>query len=147
MKETACDRFDDWGKCLSEAGKLTCRTRGRRRAEAACEARCERYDDWGKCLYQPSCSWDGACMRRTACERYDDWGKCLFEGETLSCPAFGRSGRAVSCTESCQRFDDWGKCLYRTRCTKDAECLRETVCDRFDDWGECQGETSRLTCG
>ena len=147
MLETVCDRFDDWGECLSEASKLSCRTRGRRRAEAACEARCDRYDDWGKCLFQPTCSWDGACMSRTSCSRYDDWGKCLFEGVTTTCPAFGSSGRRVSCTESCQRFDDWGKCLYRTRCERDAECLRETVCERFDDWDACQSETTRLSCG
>lgn len=146
LKETVCDRFDDWGKCLSEASKTTCRTDGRRQVQASCEERCARYDDWGKCLYMPACAWDGECMTKTSCDRFDDWGECQFEGSTLSCPAFGRGRRPVSCTESCQKSDDWGKCLFRTRCEKDGGCLRETRCERFDDWGKCLSESARLVC-
>lgn len=147
LKETVCDRFDDWGKCLSEAAKTTCRTGGRRPVSASCESRCQRYDDRGEeCLFKPVCEWDGECMRKSDCQRFDDWGKCVAETGTLSCPAFGRSGRPVSCEESCQKFDDWDKCLFRTRCEKDGACLRATRCERFDDWGKCLSEATSVSC-
>ncbi|TPW21256.1 MAG: hypothetical protein FD126_873, partial [Elusimicrobia bacterium] len=146
LKETVCDRFDDWDKCLSEAVKTTCRTDGRRPVSSACEARCQRYDDWGKCQFMPSCSWDGECMTKTTCGRFDSWGKCLSEDSALTCAAFGRGRRPVACTETCQRFDSWDECKFRTRCEKDGGCLRETSCERFDSWDKCLSESARLLC-